>query len=71
MQEHYEPISLYNLHWNLVYFNSFDLQVWLNTYQYTMLMEKNYFLLVIEMSDSFQMKYESILRQVTLKIYVH
>ena len=32
---------------------------------------KNYVMLVIEIRDSFQMNYQSILRQMSLKIYVH
>ena len=34
MQDHYESIFLYNLHWNLLYFNSFHLYVSLNSYQH-------------------------------------
>ena len=43
----------------------------LNSYQHTMLKENIYVILVTQMINSFQMKYQSMLMQMTLRSYIH
>ena len=43
----------------------------LNSYQHTMLKENIYVILVTQMINSFQMKYQSMLIQMTLRSYIH